>query len=341
MTIKYQLITGLALIGLLTSCVPQRKFEDLQTKKRLCDEDLLTANQKYNTLNAEKQIFENQLAENKKNLALLEQDTARLGVFGRKINTNYDRLNDSYEKLLNNNRELVGRSTSERDRLEGQLDKTKQELSSKETRLDALQKDLDEKRKLLDDKDAKMKQEQAAMEKTQVRIAELEKMLQAKEAAVIALRTKVADALTGLQGNGLNVYQKNGKVYVSLDESLLFAPGKTDVDNKGKDALIKLSKVLERELDINILIEGHTDNVPIKTGCLKDNWDLSVLRATSIVRILLDNSSIAPVRLLPAGRGEFFPIENSDAPEARKKNRRTEIILTPKVDELLKILDNN
>ena len=172
------------------------------------------------------------------------------------------------------------------------------------------------------------------------RVAELESVLARKDSTVSALKEKVSSALLGFQDNGLTVSTKNGKVYVSLEERLLFESGSTVVDSKGVDALKKLAKVLEREIDINVLIEGHTDNVPIKGATIKDNWDLSVLRATSIVRIITSNSKVDPRSLTAAGRGEYFPIDNANTPEARKKNRRTEIILAPNLDELYKILGN-
>ena len=155
-----------------------------------------------------------------------------------------------------------------------------------------------------------------------------------------ALRQKVSDALLSFQGNGLTVSMKNGKVYVSLEERLLFESGSTIVDSKGVDALRNIAKLLEKENDINVLVEGHTDNVPIKSATIKDNWDLSVLRATSIIRIIMANSKIDAKRLTAAGKGEFFPIDKANTPEARRKNRRTEIILSPKLDELFEILND-
>ena len=157
-----------------------------------------------------------------------------------------------------------------------------------------------------------------------------------------ALKDKVSKALLGFENNGLTITEKNGKVYVSLDESLLFASGSVNVDPKGVDALKKLAEVLGNNKDVNVLIEGHTDDVPLSgKGKIKDNWDLSVLRATSIVKILLTDSGIDAKRLTPAGRGEFLPLDIADTPEARTKNRRTEIILTPRLDELFEILENN
>jgi chemotaxis protein MotB len=152
----------------------------------------------------------------------------------------------------------------------------------------------------------------------------------------------VSDALLGFEGKGLTVHMKNGKVYVSMDEKLLFASGKWEVSSDGSSALRDLAKVLMKNPDINVLIEGHTDNVPYTgTGQVKDNWDLSVMRATAIVKILLANSKIDPKRFTTAGRSEYLPVDASNSTAARAKNRRTEIILSPKLDELLQIIGNN
>ena len=156
------------------------------------------------------------------------------------------------------------------------------------------------------------------------------------------------DNLEGLN-LGLSQISPNGgtptqmrDIYGLLNESLLFASGKTAVEPKGVEALKNVAKVLEQNADINVLVEGHTDDIPMKgVGDIKDNWDLSVMRATSVTKILLQNSTTDPKRITSAGRGEFFPIDNAKTPEARKKNRRTEIILTPKLDELFKVLENN
>ena len=153
-----------------------------------------------------------------------------------------------------------------------------------------------------------------------------------------ALKSKVSEALSGFEGKGLTVTQKEGKVYVSLDEKLLFKSGKWDVDPKGQDALKKLAAVLENNQDVNITIEGHTDDLAYSgNGNIQDNWDLSTKRATSIVKIILSNSKIDPVRLIASGRSCYLPVDDAKTAEARAKNRRTEIILTPKLDVLYEL----
>jgi chemotaxis protein MotB len=172
------------------------------------------------------------------------------------------------------------------------------------------------------------------------RIAEMQRILDEKDAATKALRKKVSDALLGFNSQDLQVNVKNGKVYVSLSEQLLFKSGSTKVDPAGQDALLKLANALTDNKDINVLIEGHTDNVPIKgvVNGAKDNWDLSVLRATEITR-LLTSAGIAPEQITASGKGQYLPVAANDTPQNKALNRRTDIILTPKLDELFSILN--
>lgn len=171
---------------------------------------------------------------------------------------------------------------------------------------------------------------------------ELEKILEDKDKAVNELKNSVSNALLSFKDSDLTVDIRNGKVYVSLSEKLLFKSGSYAVDPKGAEALKKVANVLKTQPDISVMVEGHTDDVPIAKGSggVDDNWDLSVLRATSIVNILA-KEGVTPSKLIAAGRGEFMPIATGKTPEIRQKNRRTEIILTPKLDELFKILEAN
>jgi chemotaxis protein MotB len=229
---------------------------------------------------------------------------------------------------------LIG---SEKDNaaLSGKLQMTQEQLLKKEDELKALELRLNKQQQDLDLLSAEVKKREA-------RVNELEDILKKKDQATADLKKKLQDALFNFENKGLTITQKNGKVYVSMDESLLLASGKTDVQPKGVEALKNLAKVLEQNTDINILVEGHTDDVPMKgAGEIKDNWDLSVIRATSVTKILLQHAKIDPTRITSAGRGEFFPLDPAKTSEARKKNRRTEIILTPKLDELLKVLEGN
>lgn len=319
----------------ISACVPQRVLEETKTKLNTCETE--SAGLKKSNQELESKIAEvkEQLAKDEKAIAGLLKDTTILGGNYRMLQSKYDKLNQVNDQLLDKyNRMLIG-SEKDNAKLSGQLQLTQEQLLRKEDELKALEAKLNKQQADLDLLSAQLKQREA-------RVNELEDILKRKDAATADLKKKLQDALFNFENKGLTITQKNGKVYVSLDESLLFASGKTGVEPKGVDALKNVAKVLEQNPDINILIEGHTDDVPMKgAGEIKDNWDLSVIRATSVTKILLQNSKIDATRITSAGRGEFFPIDSSKTPEARKKNRRTEIILTPKLDELLKVLGDN
>lgn len=180
----------------------------------------------------------------------------------------------------------------------------------------------------------------AELEKTSARVRTLEAELKRKDSAVIALRESVLKALSGFDKLDITVEKRNGKVYVSMAEKLLFKSGSITVDPKGKEALLKLAQALNKQKDVTINIEGHTDNKNISTEKIKDNWDLSVLRATSIVRLLTVEGKIDEKRVIASGRGESLPVQSNATAEGRAQNRRTEIILTPNLDKLLDILNN-
>ncbi|MDQ1266745.1 MAG: chemotaxis protein MotB [Bacteroidota bacterium] len=171
------------------------------------------------------------------------------------------------------------------------------------------------------------------------KIKEINNALKTRENAINSLKTKLNNALLGFADKGISISIKNGKVYVSLSNQLLFKLGSTEIDKKGKEALLELAKELNNNLDINILIEGHTDiSKVIPNARFQDNWDLSVLRATEVVRFLTAQGGVDPTRIVASGRGEFFPVEQGDTPEIRAMNRRTEIILTPKLEELFQMI---
>ena len=172
-------------------------------------------------------------------------------------------------------------------------------------------------------------------------IAQLQSMIDEQNRKVQALLNNVKDALLGFSSDELTVREEGGKVYVAMSDKLLFESGKAVVYEQGKNALGKLAQVLNRQTDIDVYIEGHTDNVPIKTAIYKDNWDLSVIRATSVVRILTEIYGVQPLQIQPCGRGEFKPIDTNETSEGKARNRRTEIIMAPKLDKLFEMLQNN
>ena len=183
---------------------------------------------------------------------------------------------------------------------------------------------------------------QANLAARERRLQEVEDAMARRDAAVKALRDKLQNALLGFNKSGLSVNVKDGKVYVSLTDKLLFNSGSIEIDERGKEALTELAKVLETQADINILVEGHTDNMKVTNlGQIKDNWDLSVLRSTAVVRFLTENQKLDPNRVTASGRGEIMPVEKLNTAEARSKNRRIEIILTPKLDVLYNLLNED
>ena len=181
-------------------------------------------------------------------------------------------------------------------------------------------------------------QSQAEVQAQQKRLQQLQSLIDRQRQATETLRAKVAKALGGFNADQLTVSMKNGKVYVSLAESLLFPSGSADVNAGGKEALGTLAQALNQNPDINILVEGHTDSIPI-TKRFPDNWALSVARSTAIVRILTNDYNVAPARLTASGRSSYEPLESNETPEGRAKNRRTEIILAPRLDELMRLIE--
>ena len=172
-------------------------------------------------------------------------------------------------------------------------------------------------------------------------IAELQKMIAQQNQKVKNLLSSVKDALLGFSSDELTVREEGGKVYVAMSDKLLFESGKAIVNEQGRVALGKLAEVLNRQTDIDVYIEGHTDNVPIKTAVFQDNWDLSVIRATSVVRILTETYGVNPLQIQPCGRGEFKPVDVNTTPEGKARNRRTEIIMAPRLDKLFKMLEES
>ncbi|MGL5706233.1 MAG: OmpA family protein [Tannerellaceae bacterium] len=186
--------------------------------------------------------------------------------------------------------------------------------------------------------DASLRQKRLELDERERLINELQGIINAQNERVAQILNSVQDALLGFGSEELTVTQKDGKVYVAMSDKLLFQSGSAKLDKRGKEALEKLAEVLNSQNDIDVYIEGHTDSKPINTAQFKDNWDLSVIRATSVVRILTQEYGVNPLKVVPSGRGEFMPVDDNETNEGRSKNRRTEIIIAPKLDKLLQIL---
>ena len=319
----------------VTSCVPSRQYQDLKDKNQKNEDEKAAIKSSYDDLLVKHTELAAKYDNIEKAATALSADTTVMGISLRKLTKQYDKINSLNDELLKKQGDLLKGNAKESRELLTQLQKSKEDLQNKEDAIKEMERNLDIKKKNLETLNSEL-------ELRNKRLVELEGILSNKDSIVNALKTKVSAALTGFEGNGLTIVQKNGKVYVSLEEKLLFKSASTTVDPKGVSALKKLAKVLETNWDINVMVEGHTDDVPyVGSGQIKDNWDLSAMRATSITKILLEGTTINPARITTAGRGEYSPIDPAKTKEARQKNRRTEIILTPKLDELLKILETN
>jgi len=200
-------------------------------------------------------------------------------------------------------------------------------LTSSNNENQRLSKQLNEKNQLLGDR-----------EKT---ITQLQSVIDEQNNRVKSLLDNVKGALNGFSSDELTVREEGGKVYVAMSDKLLFESGSANVNEMGKQALGKLAGVLNTQTDIDIYIEGHTDSIPIHTAIFQDNWDLSVIRSTSVVRILTEMYNVNPLQIQPCGRGEFKPVDSNTTPEGRARNRRTEIIIAPKLDKLYELLNTN
>ena len=233
--------------------------------------------------------------------------------------SSFDTLKKSYDALEANSSENLTANLEQNRKLLEQLEAKEKALAEEAARLNNLERQLADRSQ---------------------RVEELEGIIAAKDAKMSALKDAISAALTNFEGNGLTIEQRDGKVYVSMENKLLFESGSWSVNSRGREAVVALGQVLAQNKEIAVLIEGHTDNVPYGgSGNIKNNWDLSTKRATSIVNILTANNSIPKDNLTAAGRGEHAPIASNNSSEGRSKNRRIEVVLTPKLDEITKLLN--
>ena len=313
-----QKIVVIGIVIVLSSCVSTSQFNAVQDKLSECNDELKKTRMELEAANTELEGKNELLQEKNQDLSeQLEEALYNLNRQIQKIGVLERRLADSQRQM----EALKSGSTEEIENLMAELQTARENLNRRED---------------------KLREAEEALEERNQRLIELQNVLARKEKAVEDLKNKVMDALVGFTDKGLTVHEKNGKVYVSLEEKLLFQSGQWQVDPRGQEAIRQLSEVLADNKDINIMVEGHTDNVPMHgSGAVKDNWDLSVMRATAVTKILTQNEQIDPARIIAAGRSEYVPIASNETAEGRQMNRRTEIILTPKLDELLKIIEMN
>lgn len=307
-------------LSLAVSCVSPKVYKELEDKYANLKKEHRQLTDDNEVLQNAKTKLENSLKDLQKNYDDAVATRDRLQSEYNALKSNYDNLTSSYDALEKNSSAAIADNVKKNRELLAQLEAKEQALAAENARLKKLEKDLADRSN---------------------RVNELENLIAAKDAAMTNLKNAISRALTDFEGKGLTIEQRDGKVYVSMENKLLFSSGSWAVGSQGRQAVEQLGAVLGDNPDIAVLIEGHTDNVPYKGNSqLSGNWDLSTKRATAIVNILRENTSINPENLTAAGRGEYAPIATNDTPEGRAKNRRIEVILTPKLDEITKLLND-
>lgn len=321
----FQLVIGALIVSsTIVSCVPQRKFMDVSEKQRICEEENKALKNEAQLLRTKVGENESKIAVNDRKIDALVSDTSVLGTSLRILRSQYDKINALNDELLKKSSSIRQGTEEEKQTLMGELEQVRIALQEKENALNELQTALDLK-------------EEELIEREQ-NLAEMRSLIARKDSVMNALRKSVSDALLGFEGKGLTVDMRNGQVYVSMDAKLLFATGSTEVDKKGQEAIINLARAVQDRNDLRIMVEGHTDTDSFsRTTYPRNNWDLSVLRATSVVNIMIDNSKIDPTTLTAAGRSEYQPVDPAD----KAKNRRIEVILSPQLDELMNIINES
>jgi len=306
------------LLVIFSSCiVSKKKYDDVLAQKVRMEADLADRNKSLELANAD-------LTDANQKVQQLREDTTNLGIDIRNTSQKLSSLEREHNQLSTNYRNLLSNS--------GRLNR---DMAQQQEQLLSIQENLERTRSLNDS----LSNSLAEREK---KVKELELVLANKDKAVQDLKSMISNALLNFKENDISVTVKNGKVYVSLAEQLLFGSGSVQIDQKGVSALQQLAKAIKDQKDINILVEGHTDNVPVskKSAYMNDNWDLSVMRATSITKILT-KAGVSPEQITASGRGEYAPLAANSSAENKQKNRRTEIIITPDLDELFKVLESN
>lgn len=330
----YRILPIFIIIATLSSCVSPKVVEEIKQQRQQTFQENQEIKKENTSLSTENNELKDKLSRLNSEITQLISDSTTRAVSCRQLQSQLDDLNEAYDLLTAKNSQMMSNKAEETKKLLKELQNTREELLKKEDELLTLEQNLSVKQKeLLDTQNELIEREK--------KVIELQSIINRKDSLLSALKDRISSALLGFEGDGLTITQKNGKVYISLEEQLLFASGSWQVDTRGREALSKLSKALENQQDINVLIEGHTDSIPFGgRGQIKDNWDLSVVRATAIVRILTSSSSIDPERLTAAGKGEFVPIQSNSTSVGRSVNRRIEIILTPKLYDLYELLED-
>ncbi len=312
-----------ACLLLLSGCVTTQQYEALQTQLDEAEKENSELRLARQDAQVSSRELEGQVARLTAENDALAEDANQLGTEAMRLREEVGRLTELNDALTNQSSGRLSDIAEENRQLLEDVMRIREELQTREDRLNALEKDLNEKSALLE---ARSK-----------RVEELESLLAARERAAEALRARLAEALLGFQGKGLNVEQRNGKVYVSMEAKLLFPSGSASVDPRGREALVGLASVIAEQSDLEIVVEGHTDTDQLRsTSIPRDNWELSVLRATAVVNILLEDAGVDPSMLSASGRSEYHPVDAAD----KAKNRRIEVILAPNLDSLYELISD-
>jgi chemotaxis protein MotB len=311
---------GIMVLVLTSSCVSKKLYTDLETKLTDIKKENRTLADENEALKTAKNQFETDNGTLKTELDKAKAERDKLAADYAATSNNLKTLQNSYTALEKNSGEALKVNLEKNRDLLAKLESKEKALASEKDRLNKLSADLKDRSN---------------------RVNELEGLMAAKEASMKRLKETLSKSLKAFEGKGLTVQQKDGKVYVSMENKLLFESGSWAVGAEGKKAVVAVGKVLGDNPDISVLIEGHTDNDKFAgaVGQIENNWDLSTKRATAIVNIIGENSKVNKQNLTAAGRGEFLPLMSNDTPEGKSKNRRIEIILTPKLDEISKMLN--
>lgn len=312
------------ILSVTSACVSAKKFKALEAQQKTCAEELEKYKQSSDDYEAKTKELQSKLETLKQENTTLKADTLRLGTSLRNLSRELSASMKELDELTKTFEKYKSTGAKEASVLLKQLEQKNIELQKKSEDLVSLEAELKTKQKLLEEREQ--------------RVNELEELLKRQEDALNAIKKKVTDALIGFENQGLKVEQKNGKIYVSMEAKLLFKSGSIVVENEGKKALLQIGKALENEKDLEIVVEGHTDTDKLTSGVIpRNNWELSVLRATSVVEILLANSKMNPAKIVAAGRSEFQPVDATD----KAKNRRIEVIISPDLDELFEIISTD
>ena len=323
----------LLVITLLASCVTPKIHNTLIEEHEKVKQSLTNEEKKNLVFQTNLEESESKIKRLTQNIDRLKNDSAKNSEALSSVRSKYKSLSESYDLLASKNSRFMSNKAKEIKNLLEQLEQAENEIFTKEDQLNKVLKSL----KIKEDE---LKIAQENLKQRSIRVSELEEIINKKDSLVSALKKSISRALTGLEGEGLTIEQRNGKVYISLEEDLLFASGRYNINQNGISALNKLSNALENQQNLEILVEGHTDSIPLNgKGAIKDNWDLSVKRATSVVKVLLTNSNLLSSQFTAAGRAEFYPIASNATKEGRSANRRIEMILSPNLDDLYELLD--